>query len=211
GPPAGTDAARSADRQPPAYGAAPPAPRAQAAGMLARNHGEAPSARRSNMDDGITRLEDIGAALYESAQPPLVTIYSPTHGLEARTTDRRRFEEMAARARERLAQRFERRERAGADRLLERLAERFDELAGPSADGALAAFVSNEGAFVCNLDRHVEPIVVVGDAFLVRPLLKELGFGSRYLLLGLSADRFALIRGSFGSLERVKLPADVPG
>ena len=110
-----------------------------------------------------------------------------------------------------LAQRFERRERAGADRLLERLAERFDELAGPSADGALAAFVSNEGAFVCNLDRHVEPIVVVGDAFLVRPLLKELGFGSRYLLLGLSADRFALIRGSFGSLERVKLPADVPG
>ena len=163
------------------------------------------------MDDGITRLEDIGAALYESAQPPLVTIYSPTHGLEARTTDRRRFEEMAARARERLAQRFERRERAGADRLLERLAERFDELAGPSADGALAAFVSNEGALVCNLDRHVEPIVVVGDAFLVRPLLKELGFGSRYLLLGLSADRFALIRGSFGSLERVKLPADVPG
>ena len=43
----------------------------------------------------------------------------------------------------------------------------------------------------------------------MKPLLKHFRWGSRYFLLGLSADRFAFIHGDFGSLERVELPQGV--
>lgn len=161
------------------------------------------------MNDDITVLEDIDPALYESAEPPLVTLYVPTHGSEARKEDSQRFEELVEQVREKLAQRYEHREHTGIDEALDHLIARFPELVSPATDGTLAAFMTNERAFVYTLGYPVEPLALVGDAFCVQPLVKDLAFGSHYFLLGLNADRFSFIHGDFGSLKRVEIPQDV--
>lgn len=163
------------------------------------------STRHSDNGD-IAVLADFDSVLYEGGEPPLVSLYLPLHGPAGSQQDAVRFEDLLAEAKGQLAQRFEHREHTGLDARLDHLATRFGEVAGPATQGGLALFAGNDRAFAYRLGYAPEPRAVVADAFFVRPLLKRFSYGSHYLVLGLSADRYALIRGDAGSLRRVALP-----
>ena len=159
--------------------------------------------------EGISVLADFDSALFEHVDPPLVSLYLPVHGAAGAEADRIEFKNLVEEARGKLAQEFEHREHTGLDAQLDQVAARFEELAGAASGGSLAVLAGNDRAYVYRLGYGVGPFASVGERFYVRPLLKGFQFGSRYFLLGLSADRFAFVRGDFGSLERVELPADV--
>lgn len=162
------------------------------------------------MNDDITVLEDFDFSLFEQAQPPLVSLYLPLGGpADGADGDRTRFGELLEEVRGKLAQEFEHREHTGIDARLDRVAERLPELAERAAGGSLALFVDNGRTLAIPLGYAAGPRAFAGDRFLVTPLLRQFQWGSRYLLLGLSADRFALIRGSFGSLQREELAPSV--
>ncbi len=163
----------------------------------------------SNPASTITVLADFDPALYESAEAPLVTLYVPTYGASTSTRSLEQLEALCSQAKEALSLRFQHRERANLDATLDEFRARFAKLAGPAEEGSLALFAGNDGAFAYRLNYPVEPLALVGQSFYVKPLLKHFEFGERYLLLGLNADRFALIQGDFGSLEREKLPHGV--
>ena len=162
------------------------------------------------MNDDITILADFDSALYEQVEPPLVSLYLPTHGrVPGDDRDRIEFKTLVEQAREKLSQERERREHTGVDERLDQVAARLDDLVSPAPGGSLAVLVGNDRTYVYQLGYEAGPIAFVGERFYVRPLLKNFQFGSHYFLLGLSADRFAFVHGDFGSLERVELPQDV--
>ena len=161
------------------------------------------------MEDGISVLADFDSALFEHEEPPLVSLYLPTHGRAGAEEDRIRFKGLVEEARGKLAQEFAHREHTGVDARLDEVAARLEELASPVPGGSLAVLVGNDRAYLYQLGYEAGPLAFAGERFYVRPLLKNFSFGSRYFLLGLSADRFAFVHGDFGSLDRVELPADV--
>lgn len=161
------------------------------------------------MEDGISVLADFDSALFEHADPPLVSIYLPVHGRAGAEEDRIRFKSLVEEARGKLAQEYEHREHTGLDARLDEVAARLEDLAGPASGGGLAVLAGNDRAYLYRMDRPAGPLALVGERFYTRPLVRDFQFGSRYFLLGLSADRFAFVQGDFGSLERVELPADV--
>lgn len=161
------------------------------------------------MEDGISVLADFNSALFEHEEPPLVSLYLPTHGRAGAEEDRIRFKGLVEEARGKLAQEFTHREHTGVDARLDEVAARLEELASPVPGGSLAVLVGNDRAYLYQLGYVAGPLAFAGERFYVRPLLKNFSFGSRYFLLGLSADRFAFVHGDFGSLDRVELPADV--
>ena len=162
------------------------------------------------MVDGISVLADFDSALFESAEPPLVSLYLPSHGHDAESEqDRIQFRTLVEQARGKLAQEYDHREHTGVDERLDHVAEHLQDALGPAAEGGLAVFVSNDRTYLYQLGYPVEPLAFVGEHFYVKPLLRRFQYGSRYFLLGLSADRFAFIHGDFGSLERVEMPQGV--
>lgn len=162
------------------------------------------------MQDDINVLADFDSALYEQVEPPLVSLYLPTHGREAnREQDRIQFRVLADEAREKLAQERERREYKGVDERLDYAAEHLDDLVGSAADGTLVVLIGNDRTYVYQLGYSAGPLAFVGERFYVKPLLRNFQYGSHYFLLGLSADRFAFIHGDFGSLDRVDLPKEI--
>ena len=162
------------------------------------------------MNDDITILADFDSALYEQVEPPLVSLYLPTHGsAPGDESDRIEFEALVEQARAKLAQERERREYKGVDERLAYAAEHFDDLMSPAPGGSLAVLAGNDRTYIYRLGYEAGPLAFVGERFYVKPLLKNFQFGSYYFLLGLAADRFAFVHGDFGSLERVELPRDV--
>lgn len=162
------------------------------------------------MNDDITILADFDSALYEQVEPPLVSLYLPTHGrVPGDDQDRIEFKNLVDQARGKLAQERERREYKGVDERLDQVAAHLDDLASPAPGGSLAVLVGNDRTYVYQLSYEVGPLAFVGERFYVRPLLRNFQFGSHYFLLGLSADRFAFVHGDFGSLDRVEMPQEV--
>ncbi|HIW75111.1 MULTISPECIES: hypothetical protein [Gordonibacter] len=154
------------------------------------------------MNDDITVAPDFDATLFEQAEGPLVSLYLP---VDDRAAARIRLKELLQEVNDKLEQEFAHREHTGVDARLDQVIERFDELAEGAA-GSIAVLVGNDRTLVYQLGYAVGPLAVVDDSFYVKPLLKNFAFGSHYVLLGLSADRFALIEGDFGSLRRWKFP-----
>lgn len=161
------------------------------------------------MEDGISTLANFDSALFEHANPPLASIYLPLHGRAGAEEDRVQFKNLVEEVRSKLAQEYEHREHANLDGRLDEVAMHLEDLAGGASGGSLVVLASNDQVYLYRMDYAAGPLVFVGERFYTRPLLRELQFGSRYFLLGLSADRFAFVRGDFGSLDRVELPADV--
>ena len=161
------------------------------------------------MEDGISVLADFDSALFEHVDPPLVSIYLPVHGQAGAEEDRIQYKNLVEDARSKLAQEYEHREHTGLDAHLDEVAAHFEDLMGSASGGSLAVLAGNDHVYVYHIGFSAGPLVEVGEQFYTRPLVRDTQFGSRYFLLGLSADRFAFVRGDFTSLERVELPSDV--
>ena len=101
------------------------------------------------MNDDITILADFDSALYEQVEPPLVSLYLPTHGsAPGDESDRIEFEALVEQARAKLAQERERREYKGVDERLAYAAEHFDDLMSPAPGGSLAVLAGNDRTYI---------------------------------------------------------------
>ena len=90
-------------------------------------------------------MADFDSALYEQVEPPLVSLYLPTHGsAPGDESDRIEFEALVEQARAKLAQERERREYKGVDERLAYAAEHFDDLMSPAPGGSLAVLAGND-------------------------------------------------------------------
>ena len=104
------------------------------------------------MNDDITILADFDSALYEQVEPPLVSLYLPTHGsAPGDESDRIEFEALVEQARAKLAQERERREYKGVDERLAYAAEHFDDLMSPAPGGSLAVLAGNDRTYIYRL------------------------------------------------------------
>ena len=126
------------------------------------------------MNDDITILADFDSALYEQVEPPLVSLYLPTHGsAPGDESDRIEFEALVEQARAKLAQERERREYKGVDERLAYAAEHFDDLMSPAPGGSLAVLAGNDRTYIYRLGYEAGPLAFVGERFYVKPLLKN--------------------------------------
>ena len=159
--------------------------------------------------DGITVSTDGISALYAGGGSPAVSLYLPLDDEGGREHAEALLAGLVDQALEKLSQERDRREYVGIASRLEHLAGHPDQALGGGAARGLAVLADNDSTRVVQLGYHVEPRAVVGEGFYLAPLVRHFQYGSHYFLLGLSADRFAFIRGDAVSLRRVDPPADV--
>lgn len=156
--------------------------------------------------EGISVRTNLDPVLYESAEPPLVSLYLPTQGTADTDENRIQFDDLVSDARAELARSYKERNITGIERALTELREHLNDVVAPIEQGSLAALISNDHAYLYILGYAVEPRAVVSDAFFIKPLMKHFAFGTHYYLLGLNTDRFSFVHGDFSTLERVGLP-----
>ncbi|MCI9129848.1 MAG: hypothetical protein HFJ65_06040 [Eggerthellaceae bacterium] len=73
----------------------------------------------------------------------------------------------------------------------------------------LAFLVTNQDAYVINMNTAPEACVVVGPQFYLKPLFRDAMFQMSYKLLLLNADFFALLDGDYNGVYYQELPKDV--
>lgn len=167
------------------------------------------------MSKGFKELWYVDQALFEQAKAPVVSIYMPIRPREVSEDDNERImlKDLIDRARDTLEKTCEKgRDWEPMIANLEQLnAEPHDDIWHTDA-GSIAIFAdSNNNVYVYHLDYKVEPVVIAGEQFYLKPLLRNMQYGAHYFLLALSNDRFAFIDGSSNRLYRIDLPSDVKG
>lgn len=169
------------------------------------------------MSKGYKELWDVDPSLFEKAQAPVVSIYLPTDAkdnLENRGEDNKErieLKDLIERARDALEKTCEKgRDYAVVIDNLKALDESPEDPAWKNVSKSVAIFAdSADNVYIYHLDYAVEPVVIAGEQFYLKPLLRNLQYGAHYFLLALSNDRFALIEGSADHLYRIELPDDV--
>ena len=167
------------------------------------------------MSKGYKELWDVDPALFEKAQAPVVSIYLPTNrkdNLENEGEDNKErieLKDLIERARDTLEKTCEKgRDYAVVIDNLKNLDASPEDPAWLDVSKSVAIFAdSADNVYVYHLDYTVEPVVIAGDQFYVKPLLRNLQYGAHYFLLALSNDRFAFIDGSSDHLYRIELPS----
>ncbi|NIA25122.1 MAG: hypothetical protein GWP04_06085 [Gammaproteobacteria bacterium] len=158
--------------------------------------------------DIITR--DMFDALIDSDASPAVSIYMPTHrvGPEIQQ-DPIRLKNLLQAARRRLVNSGERVREAEA--LLRPAFELCDQ---PSfwqyQEDGLALFLAPDRFDSYRLPAAFRELVVVGETFHVKPLLRVMSRGERFHVLGLSQQRVRLLRATRYRVSEVDISGDVP-
>lgn len=149
------------------------------------------------------------ADLISRSEPPLISIYMPTHrrGAEVQQ-DPIRLKNLIEKAVDRLEELGTR--SAEARRMLDPVGRLIDqyEFWQHQEDG-LAAFADRSGAETYRLPRSFEELVVVGERFHIKPLLPVVAGGDEFYLLAVSHNRVRLLRGNRHTVSELAL-TDVP-
>ncbi|MEG1167676.1 MAG: hypothetical protein RSD93_06415 [Gordonibacter sp.] len=162
---------------------------------------------RDLVKDRIVFATDFSPLLPDRTASPAASVYLPLHGGDdGFYHDRILLGNLVAEAKKQLTAAFGKRSFASLAETLEYIVANPAEIVGDKGVRGLGVLATNEQACVYRLPFPVEPRVQVGETFFLKPLLRDFQYGSRYVLLGLSADRFSFIRGSFTSLDRAVLP-----
>lgn len=144
---------------------------------------------------------------------PRASIYLPIHRTEREGRrddwDRVEFKDLVGRVQKDLARTWDEREVKPLLERLDLMVQREDLPLWLEASAGLAFLVDNDGAWVINLGFAPEPRAVVGDAWYLEPLVRNLRYRADYRMLLLNADFFALLDGDYNGVSYVPLPDDV--
>lgn len=159
------------------------------------------------MKNAIQVLTDFSPTMFSNAEPPLVSIYLPTHRhVFDNQQDPLQFKNLVAEVETALAQNYSRKQYTPILKNLEEVAIDPDRVIWRYAKDGLAVLADKDGAYIYHLDYPVENSVFVADHYHIKPLIRNFQYGSHYYLLALSADQFSLYSGDFNSIEKVALP-----
>lgn len=149
----------------------------------------------------------------EPSSTPTVTIYVPVKHTQRdehhHDWDRIEFKDLAKEAQRRLAESYDEREVKGIVERIDYLLTHEDMPVWIDGAKGLGFFINNDEATVVNLTYAVEPVVVAGDAYYIKPLVRNLENVMDYKLLLLNADFFALLVGDYNGVSYVPFPEDV--
>ncbi len=148
-----------------------------------------------------------------SAGGPLVSIYVPVKRTEREDRrdewDRIEFKDLCAEALRRLAESYDEAAYAGIQEKLEYILAHEDLPLWVDASQGLAFLVTNQDAYVINMNTAPDACVVAGPQFYLKPLFRDAMFQMSYKLLLLNTDFFALLDGDYNGVHYVPLPKDV--
>lgn len=175
-----------------------------------------PDAKKERLEDEhvpqtIHIASGISKDLYEATEPPYVSIYLPVHH-ETRAGGRGWWDEIAYKDAKKLA--MEDLQRSYSHEQYKGIAARLDYLehhpnyfTWENTQGTIAFLVSNAAVYVYMLSIQTEkPLVVVGDEYYIKPLIRRYEHDLHYYLLMLSNDRFAFVEGDKDTLRRLPMP-----
>jgi hypothetical protein len=150
--------------------------------------------------------QDYGTALFESATPPCISLYQPTHRHHPdNAQDPIRFRNLVRSLEESL-----RRQYGKAD--VEALLQPFSSLArdaefwNHTLDG-LAVLAASSLFRVYRLQRSVPELAIAADSFHLKPLRRVMQSADRFQILALSRDEIRLFEGNRDVLDEIE-PAD---
>lgn len=144
---------------------------------------------------------------------PLVSIYVPIKRTECEGRrdewDRTEFKDLCEEAYRTLEQTHEPKEFQGIKQKLDYLLSHEDLPLWIDGSKGLAFLVTDQDAFVINMNTAPKPSVVVGPQFCLKPLLRDAMFEMSYKLLLLNTDFFALLDGDYNGVHYLELPQNV--
>lgn len=175
-----------------------------------------PDAKKERLEDEhvpqtIHIASGIGKDLYEAAEPPYVSIYLPVHH-DTRAGGRTWWDEIAYKDAVKLAMAdlgrdYAREQYKGIAARLDYLEHHPNYFTWENTQGTIAFLVSNTDVYVYMLSIQTDkPLVVVGDEYYIKPLVRRYEHDLHYYVLMLSNDRFGFVEGSKDSLRRLPMP-----
>lgn len=148
-----------------------------------------------------------------SAGGPLVSIYIPVKRTQReggqQDWDRIEFKDLCAEAYRRLGEEAAETDWAGIKQKLDYILAHEDLPLWVDAAQGLAFLITNQDAYVINMNTAPEPTVVVGPQLYLKPLFADQMHEMSYKLLLLNTDFFALLDGDYNGVHYVPLPDDV--
>lgn len=149
----------------------------------------------------------------EAPAGPLVSIYIPVKRTQRegrqQDWDRIDFKDLCKEACRRLEEDWTEQDYAGIKQKLDYILAHEDLPLWVDASKGLAFLVTNQDAYVINMNTAPESIVVVGPQFYLKPLFADQMHDMAYKLLLLNTDFFALLDGDYNGVHYVPLPDDV--
>lgn len=148
-----------------------------------------------------------------SAGGPLVSIYIPIKRTQRENGqqdwDRIDLKDLCKEAYRRLEESWPETDYAGIKQKLDFFLAHEDLPLWVDASKGLAFLVTNQDAYVINMNTAPESIVVAGPQFYLKPLFEDQMHDMSYKLLLLNTDFFALLDGDYNGVHYVPLPDDV--
>lgn len=144
---------------------------------------------------------------------PLVSIFVPVKRTQRNNGqedwDRIEFKDLCKEAYRRLEEDHAPEDFAGIKNKLDLICTHEDLPLWVDASAGLAFLVTNQDAYVINMNTAPEPAVVVGPQFYLKPLFADAMHDMAYKLLLLNTDFFALLDGDYNGVHYEPLPSDV--
>lgn len=175
-----------------------------------------PDARKERLEEEhvpqtIHIASGIGKELYDAAEPPYVSIYLPVKHQERfggrDWWDQIAYKDAKKQALADLERDYDEERFKGVKARLEFLEEHPNYFVWENAKNAIAFLVSNSEVFVYLLNFDIDkPMVVVGDEYFIKPLVRRYEHDLHYYLLMLSNDRFGFVEGGEDALWRLPMP-----
>lgn len=164
------------------------------------------------MRASIHVLNGLTDQIYQTAEPPYVSLYLPVHHADRAGGrdwwDDVELKDLVNQAKADLERDYEKRDVQGIEEFLAYLEKNPNWFVWEGARNAIAFLVSNTDVFVIPLDIDItwRGFVTVGEEFFIKPLIRNFEQGIHYFLLLVSADRFGLLEGDEETVNRVPVP-----
>ncbi len=144
---------------------------------------------------------------------PVVSIYVPIKRTEREDRrdewDRIEFKDLAKEAERRLAENYDTDQVKGIIEKINYILEHEDLPLWIKASKGLAFLISNDAAYVINMNIAPKACVVAGNDYYLKPLFYDAQYDMDYKLLLLNSDFFALLDGDYNGVHYEPLPQDV--
>ncbi len=154
-------------------------------------------------------VSDFPHELFNAKEGPFISLYQPTHRQRPdNKQDVIRFKNLIREMETSLKQKYPKKEISSIVDVFNRLAE--DKLFWNYTHEGLGILHAEGQTIVYKLNRPVKELVVVGENFHIKPLIRYFQSADRYHALGLNREGFTIFEGNRYGFDEIDLDADIP-
>ncbi len=154
-------------------------------------------------------VNDFPNELFNAEEGPFISLYQPTHRHSPENQqDPIRFKNLVREIEVSLKEKYPKKEIKPIMDTFIRLSE--DKEFWNYTNEGLAVLYAEGQAIIYKLNRTVKELVVVGENFHIKPLIRNFQSADRYHALGLNREGFTIFEGNRYGFDEVDLDADIP-